>query len=151
MGLLFLLFIFQEQQTRKAEVLDLCQLRSLTLRSHKIKTPCASPGIEEINYQNYLIASWISWNRVKNTLMPHHLTEYIPYFILKSKITCLLASWPSITFSDDTDLMFQFYLPHLMVKFRGSFAPAVHLTSLCSHAAIATMVQVLWSYITWRS
>ena len=38
-------------------------------------------------------------------------TEYLPYFIVNLRIKCLPALWLSIAFSD-TDLMFQFCLPH---------------------------------------
>ena len=44
--------------------------------------------------------------------LAYHMTDDLPYFIVKFKIKCLTASWLSLAFTN-TDLMLQFCLPDI--------------------------------------
>ena len=97
----------------KNDMLDQCQLPSLTFLDDKMKNLHTSHGILEINYKSPPCLIWIPPNILRNNPLPMTMTEGLKYFIVQFKIKCLHASWLSIA-SSDTDLMLQFCLPNTL-------------------------------------
>ena len=86
-------------------------LLCLTFCDHKMKAHHASHGICGYKLKiTDLPHKWISLNRLESNPCLSPWFQYLRYFIIKFKITCLPASWLSFTFSDadlffsDTDL-----------------------------------------------
>ena len=101
-------------RVRPATIINYLCVNSLVWLSWtiKIKTPHASHGILELNYKSLPCLIWTSSNKLRtNTCLSLWLSIY-SIFIVKFKIKCLPASWPSIAFFH-TDIMLLFCLPYL--------------------------------------
>ena len=145
-----LLFVFLLRFHRvlasKNYILDLCQLPRLTFWDHKMKTPHASHGILEIYFKSPPCPIWISPNKLRNNPLPNTMTEYLPYFIVKSKIKCFPASWLSIAFSD-TDLMLQFCLCSTKSNWKLNSLCLFLLVSQFDHISIIRYCDLLTAVI----